>query len=211
MKKIALLTLHTTAYQPLADLTMPGKQEYCERHGYTLVTSQMLPQYDPQKGLSRFAATLALLQQGYHVLWTECDVMITNHRIRIEDRLFNHDFVASADINGLNYGVYLAANTMLTQQFFFALCGGPQRVLYHEKPEQESMTRLIYRHPYQHFATMLPQRALNAYAQAHVERQRYPFYESGIWQPGDWMLHLTRDPMETRIALAHEHGTHVWR
>ena len=35
--KIAVAMNYTEGYRELAEVTMPNKQEYCDRHGYTFI------------------------------------------------------------------------------------------------------------------------------------------------------------------------------
>jgi len=209
-KRIALLTLHDEGYQPLADVTMPGKQEYCDRHGYVLVTAKDFPHIDPKNTWLRLPCTLELLEAGFDaVMWIDCDVMIMNHEIRVEDRLQEHKLVISADFNGVCAGTYIAAKHPQTIQYFFVLANtGPKISYEYNMREQGAMAMLLYRHPYLDLATILPQRSMNSYAERYVKGIRQPTHD-GIWQPGDWMIHFVAGPLSHRIPLAQAYLAHV--
>lgn len=103
--KIRLLTQHSEEYLPLADLTLPGKSEYCHRWGYELVVDPLHP---PLSCWQRPEAWRRHLDGCDWLFFTGTDVMITNHTIDVRDLCAqDKDFIFAADGNGLQSDVML--------------------------------------------------------------------------------------------------------
>ena len=110
----AVASLHDANYADLAELTDSPKREYCERHGYKFFVLDEM-KYSTITGFNKIHFTLDLFQQHPEIEWllfSECDAMITNLTIRIEDRVDdNYHFIVPVDRLNLNSGNFLARNS----------------------------------------------------------------------------------------------------
>jgi hypothetical protein len=208
--KIALMSFYDEEFGPLADLIFPSQLEYCERWGYTPFFGRPFENVDPRNGFDRFNAAYGLFDQGFDaVMWIDADALITNHHIRIEDRLGDEKFVISEDLHGINSGVFIARNHIETRELLFSMINLGEKLLKdHPFREQECLNRyLSFRH-YQRMVTVLPQRMLNAVYNSFYRR---PDGFTGGWQPGDWVLHFPGIYMPDRLRVVPEFVAQIVR
>jgi hypothetical protein len=198
--KVALVTFNSNDYQELAAITLPGKTQYCQRHGYDLI-SGIHPGPIERMGWDRVGVVQQHLPNYDVVMWIDCDAIITNLTKPVTDVLKNGDqFVLTADLYGINTGTFIAVRTPMTIQFLFSvLHAGPQLVAHHHWGEQEAIIRLLSGPPFDNFATVLPQNAMNSYINAEMGR---PDWFMGNYQPGDWIVHLAGVPYARKIEVA---------
>ena len=109
----------TAAYTPnvIANITTPGKKEYCQRHGYQHhieVCNFDIPQWEKDNQISygfyRILFLLKICQKypfGDWLVWTDCDAMIMNHTITLDAFIDDsYDLIIGEDWNGINTGVF---------------------------------------------------------------------------------------------------------
>ena len=123
MSKVAVITTWDAKYQPIADVTLPILQAYCERHGYTLHTG---PYTTDPANLRDYGdrGTIDLFCQVYDthdiVMYVDIDAVVMNHDIKIEGVIgFNEDvqvqrgenFLWTMDPNGPCSGFWIARCT----------------------------------------------------------------------------------------------------
>jgi hypothetical protein len=185
--RIALATYNSEDYQELANITLPGKVAYCQRHGYDLISG--IHQGVENIGWDRIHVVANWLPKYDAVMWIDCDAVITNLTKPLTDLFQQGDqFLITADLYGINTGTFIAMNTPLTHQFLYAVrYAGPQLVKGHHWGEQEAMIRLLSMPPYDKLARFLPQNKMNSYLNAKMGR---PDWFMGNFQPGDFILHL---------------------
>lgn len=217
LEKPALVTFASPEYRELALLTGPSKFLYAHKYDYVY-------HYDIYRGpihrvgFERLALVLKMLEDGHRaVIWMDADAMITNDRIcilsEIESRRAPADrhLFCSADMHGLNSGIFVAFNTDLMKQFLYVITHayGEQHFGTHPWGEQAAMIHLLAAPPYHNLATYLPQRSLNAYAREALTA--FPDYvtRDGIWQTGDWAIQFAGLPMVERLRLAHLYRTRL--
>ncbi len=187
--KIALVCLYDKHFEPLTSLTIPPLTAYCQRWGYTPYFGQPDAKYDPRNTWDRFVILYDLLEQGFDaVMWLDADTILTNHHIRIEDRLGSEKFVLSTDLHGINAGVMIARNHVLTRELLLSIIQA-EKGLFDKHPhrEQEMLSHYLASPHYEHLATILPQRMMNAFPHELYGRStQYP----GNWHQGDWIIHF---------------------
>ena len=203
MPSAAIATFNSLAYQELADLTLPSKRRYCERHGYTLEAS-IYHGDDVHLGThlswDRLGLVYQLLDKYDLVFWCDADAIIMNTEHRLEDILGDGEFAVSADLNGLNSGAFLARSTPMSKQFLYAvLTMGRHLYQNHQMREQHAMSQMLMTPPYRDWVTWVPQRAFNSYLS-----WLYPWPKGvqGTYAPGDFMIQFAGVPLETRIEWA---------
>lgn len=198
--KVALATFNSPSYQELAELTLPGKKAYCQRHGYDLIAGVHHGSIE-RMGWDRIGLVDQWLPKYDAVMWVDCDAIITNHTKKVTDVVSPTDnFVLTADLYGLNTGTFVAVNNLMTRQFLFAvLAAGPELVEKHHWGEQEAIIRLLQSPPWNNFARVVPQNAMNSYLNSAMGR---PDWFMGNFQPGDWILHMAGIPYPQKLEIA---------
>jgi hypothetical protein len=197
--RIALATYNSEDYQPLADVTLPGKQIYCQRYGYDLISGVHAGVQNI--GWDRIAVVAEWLNKYDAVMWIDCDAVIMNYAKPLTDLMQPGDqFLVTADMYGINTGTFIAFNTPLVHQFLYAVRhAGPRLVEGHHWGEQEAIIRLLQSPPYNELARFLPQNAMNSYLNSMMGR---PDWFMGNYQPGDFIVHLAGLPQDQKIMVA---------
>ena len=204
---VALATLHSDAYAPLAEVTLPNKERYCRRHGYDLHAVRHPADAELGPNWGKVSLLWELTERYDAVLWLGCDTLITNGERTVESLLGKNpaaDVLLASDLYGINADVILTRATAVARMFWYAV-GTVGHAFYHAHPwsEQEAMVRFATTPPYAESVRVLPQSAMNSYLHAEYGR---PADWPGGWQPGHFILHLPGMPLERRVELAREYA-----
>lgn len=199
--KIALATIHNKTYKALAEITTPLMRRYCEAHGYEFCLAEWgNGDYD---SWWRVGHIRTLMRSFDVVFWVDCDALIMNGGIRVEDAPPG-DVLMCEDIYGLNDGTSITRPTPWAEMFWYAVDTG--RALVNDKLWgcNEAVIRFAQTAPYRdRVVTVLPQNAMNSYLMKEYGR---PETWPGNYRDGDWILHLVGLPMERRLQLAREYA-----
>lgn len=204
---------------PLADITLPGKLAYTQRHGYGFEHITHLEGRDIAWDRPvRWLQELSKLKENEWLFWTGCDAFVTNPSIKLESRIDNgKDFICSADYNILQSDSWLLRNCSRTRRWL-------GRVIAWEgmaNDEQEAMNIELSRHvSMKDFLTavgkppcegklqrelngqdvrvkLIPQEKINAYP---MEFYPHGMQNDGtVWKPGCFIAHLPCKTLEFRI------------
>lgn len=193
--RVAVCTWNTTNddWPALAAVGNPGKQEYCDRHGYKFV-----PQTTEYSGYKRMELAGQLLAAYDMVLSVDADALIMNHTIKAE-RLYREGagIVISEDLFGINDGVFAAFGTPLAKQFisvYLGLAANPANA--HDSQQLFNYCASI--DLYRPIIVKVPQKELNAYRHEQYGR---PSWFTGCYSPGDWICQWPGKPNSERIPL----------
>jgi len=205
----AVASLHDANYSDLAVITDAPKREYCERYGYQFhVLDEM--KYSTITGFNKIHFTLDLFKQHPEIEWllfSECDAMITNLNIRIEDRIDDdYHFIVPVDRLNINSGNFLARNSEQGRAYLQMIVDSEQAYKDVAWAEQQVIIDSIEQ--YQDIVKIVPQKYMNSY-----EPEIYDYCDarfdvlgnSGAWEPGDWIVHWPGTYKPTRIARAQAH------
>ena len=205
----AVASLHDANYSDLAAITDAPKREYCERYGYQFhVLDEM--KYSTITGFNKIHFTLDLFKQHPEIEWllfSECDAMITNLNIRIEDKIDNdYHFIVPVDRLNINSGNFLARNSEQGRAYLQMIVDSEQAYKDVAWAEQQVIIDTIEQ--YQDIVKIVPQKYMNSY-----EPEIYDYCDarfdvlgnSGAWEPGDWIVHWPGTYKPTRISRAEAH------
>ena len=205
----AVASLHDANYSDLAALTDAPKREYCNRYGYQFhVLTEM--KYSTITGFNKIHFTLDLFKQHPDIEWllfSECDAMITNLNIRIEDRIDNdYHFIVPVDRLNINSGYFLARNSEQGRAYLQMIVDS--EAAYKDIAWAEQQVIIDSIEQYQDIVKIVPQKYMNSY-----EPEIYDYCDarfdvlgnSGAWEPGDWIVHWPGTYKPTRIARAQAH------
>lgn len=203
---IALLTFYSPDFQPLADLTIPNKTRYCEKHGYGHFIHSGV--YKNPKDYYAFDR----LRMVYDLLFLRDDVdtllvanlhtLIMNHNKRIEDIVdTDHDLFIANDIGGLNAGVFILKKSEWTKKWLEYILGKGDLHHGYVQFEQTIMGETINMPEFKDRIQIVPQNALNSYLH---ELYSIPINRDGQYHPGDWILHVPGRPVNTHGPIWEE-------
>lgn len=205
----AVASLHDANYSDLAELTDASKREYCERHGYQFhVLSEM--KYSTITGFNKIHFALEIFHDHPDIEWllfSECDAMITNQSVQIEDRIDNdYHFIVPVDRLNLNSGNFLVRNSEQGRAYLQMIIDSEQA--YHDVAWAEQQVIIDTIEQYQDIVKIVPQKYMNSY-----EPEIYDYCDarfdilgnSGAWEPGDWIVHWPGTYKPTRIERANYH------
>lgn len=180
---VAVCSWNSPEYQDLANVSQPGKEEYCARHGYTFV-----PVVGEFKvgGYERYDVVRDLLPQYDLVLMLDADALVMNHTLKAE-RLYREgkSIYCAADLMGVNDGAIMFARAAKSMQLIsvFLACG---RKPGNEMMDSQQMLRwFIEFHPYAPHVQWVEQNEMNSYRNDLYGR---PDWFDGTYHKGDWIL-----------------------
>lgn len=196
--RICVASIATPSLKELADMTMPNKIEYCERHGYSAALVTQVGKYLGYDKIHLIDGLLLSNKYDY-VYWCDNDTLFTNFNKKIEDLIDDeHDFFICTDsAKHINAGVFIVKNSEGGRGYINHI-----KELMYKIPTQfrfgEEQTALLHSYKDSKFIDRIkihPQRAMNGYPYIEV-RNSDPatcFDELGTdgnWKDGDFMIHL---------------------
>jgi hypothetical protein len=202
----AVASLHDANYSDLAELTDTPKREYCDLHGYKFFVLDEL-KYSPITGFNKIHYTLELFKLHPEIEWllfSECDAMITNFTIRIEDKIDNdYHFIVPVDRLNINSGNFLARNSAQGRAYLQMIIDQETDYAKIDWAEQQVIIDTIGE--YADLVKIVPQRYMNSYEPAiydYCDARFDILGNSGAWQSGDWIVHWPGTYKPTRIERA---------
>lgn len=205
----AVASHHDDNYADLAAITDASKQEYCDIHGYKFFVLTDL-KYSTVVGFNKIHFTLDLFKQHPEIEWllfSECDAMITNLTIPMEDKIDNdYHFIVPVDRLNINSGNFLARNSEKGRAYLQMIINKEPEYKDVEWAEQQVIIDTIEDYP--DTVKIVAQRYMNSYEQ-HI----YDYCDirvdvlgtSGQWQPGDWIVHWPGTYKPARLERAAYH------
>ena len=211
----AVASLHDANYKDLAALTDAPKQEYCDIHGYKFFVLDEM-KYSTITGFNKIHYTLELFKLYPDISWllfSECDAMITNFTIQIQDRIDDdYHFIVPVDRLNINSGNFLARNSVKGREYLQMIINKEEEYRDVEWAEQQVIIDTIEQ--YQDIVKIVPQKYMNSY-----EPEIYDYCDarfdvlgnSGAWEPGHWIVHWPGTYKPTRISRANHHLSQLTR
>lgn len=239
---VTLVTVHNQKYQPLADFTVENKKEYCSRHGYNIhvvddggeadtgkkIDVTLKPPLPPDElpiGWSKIFIMKKVMEKYPESKWifnTDCDAMITNMTISIEDVVKkcgdeSTHIIVPADCNGINCGNILIRNSPIGKAFLDVIIASEPLYrnwyLFENQCIQDLtvgsfLTEQGVRQGGTFWSTVakvIPQRIMNSYDYKNLPQFKKPlqdiFGTDGQWQKGDFMIQWPSNPLEYRLKV----------
>jgi hypothetical protein len=202
----AVASINTADYQDLADLTDAPKIEYCNRYGYEFFVLKET-KYSPIMGFNKIAYVLDIFKQRPDIEWllfSECDAMITNLSISIDDKIDpDYHFILPVDRLNLNSGNFLARNSPEGRAYLQMIVDIEPEYVNRDWAEQQVIIDTI--EEYSDIVKIVPQRYMNSYEPAiydYCDARFDIMGNSAAWEPGDWIVHWPGTYKPTRIARA---------
>ena len=208
-------------YQKFAQVAWnENKKLYCDKYEYKYHVINVGDKYGHiHCGYIKILEILHHFENNPDVdwaFWIDCDTLITNFKIRIEDILDNNYHVVVANwFNEVNNGVFAVRNTVEGRRFLKAsidYSGAYQN-------EQQIMAAMLHHPKYTKIDGFLesikvvPQRTMNS---GTFEEGLYPpgsnfdlLGNDAQWQVGDYIIHYPGLNWDTRYQLMLKHFEQV--
>jgi hypothetical protein len=200
--KIGIVSCWNKKYEVLANLVLPNRRIYCEKHGYESVEVGGWDS-DTWEGRAacwgRMDVSRKVLHRFDAIFVMDIDAVITNMDIKIED-LATHDFVSTADVNGLNAGMILIKHTDWSAAFMDKYWETGKRYQHFPNSEQSCMAHLLICEPQEKWS-IKPQRTMNSFPYHLYEDFKFP---EGQWESLDFILHTPALDIQTRLKVLGE-------
>lgn len=208
----AVISLNDQTFQPLADVTWTlNKVPYCKKHGYRAINKTTGFYGNISIGFEKifFIRDLMAAQPDIEwIWWTGCDAMITNHSIRIEDKIdAAYDMIIATDCNGINSDSFLIKNSEWGRAYIQYIIDVMPQYENHYFYEQQAIIESFKLHP--NNIKVVPQRYLNSY-----DYKLYPTQSNldhlgtdGSWSYGDWLIHWPGTSLDARLYLSRHYLT----
>lgn len=211
----AVASINTDNYQDLADLTDKPKQEYCDLHGYKFYVLKDTT-YSPIMGFNKIYFVLDLFRKYPDLEWllfSECDAMITNLTIRIDDKIDNdYHFIVPVDRLNINSGNFLARNSKEGRAYLQMIIDKEAEYIDVEWAEQQVIIDTLEEN--KDIVKVVAQREMNSY-EPHIydycDASMDILGNSGAWEPGDWIVHWPGTHKPIRLNRAETLSTQIVR
>lgn len=244
---IVVTSLHDENFEPLAEWTLyKNKLEYCLKHGYRLHYAkdggdkvsglQMMAKLPPipdthaPMGWGKIFLMKEAMEKYPDAEWifnADCDVMITNMEIKVEDIIKEHTtdnthILIPADCNGINCGNMIIRNSPIGKAFLETVIAGMPLYRHWYMFENQLIQDLfVGTHLEETGVTpggtfwarvgkVLPQRVMNSYDYTnHPKLKGRKEYNDilgtdGQWQKGDFVIQWPSTDLDFRIKAAKE-------
>lgn len=244
---IVVTSLHDENFEPLAEWTLyKNKLEYCLKHGYRLHYAkdggdkvsglQMMAKLPPipdthaPMGWGKIFLMKEAMEKYPDAEWifnTDCDVMITNMEIKVEDIIKEHTtdnthILIPADCNGINCGNMIIRNSPIGKAFIETVIAGMPLYRHWYMFENQLIQDLFVGTHLEEtgvtpggtfwarVAKILPQRVMNSYDYTKhpklKDRKEYKdiLGTDGQWQKGDFVIQWPSTDLDFRIKAAKE-------
>lgn len=198
---VALVSAWSAEYQPLADIVLPNRRAFCDKHGFDLLINR---DWRGERGAqwARMKLAIGAIALYDTVLVMDIDAIITNFEYDFKWLAKTTSFLtATKDINGFNNGMMLLNQSVWTLDFMRRYWEAGARYHHHVNPEQTCMAHMLICEPQSAWG-VVPQREFNSFKYGEYNYGPYP---EGEWQEGDFILHLPSLPNKRRIEIFNEY------
>lgn len=189
--RIGMFTQYTPNFESMAQITIPGREEYAQRHGYDFfIDKSEWVKKEIGLGQDKCLYMAKLLKENPSVdwfWWLGCDALITNHNIKLETLIDNDfEFIVTKDDHGVCADSFLIKNSKNGIEYLehlaeFHLMGSEQAHMWEDEgnPKWKAITKY------------LPQHTMNSYSAKYYPHKGPVdvFGQRLGWQSGDFVLH----------------------
>lgn len=201
---IGLLTFYLSNYQELANLIVPERRKYCEKHDYeNLVVVGPYKEKDWYYAYDRLVFVRDYLDSNKNmefIFVLNIQSVITNFTKKITDFTDDtYDCWVTKDVGGINCGSMIFRNSDWTKKWLDFIiskepeyrndCWHEQRCFQHNWMEPK----------WAHKINLLPQNSINSYLYTWFP----PWNEktSGHWKSGDFILSMPGTDLKRRLEV----------
>lgn len=205
--KLVVATAWNEAYKPLADITVPLMQRYCEKHGYDLYLGENQYHTDMRDLLTygdrcKIAIYKSLFDRYDAYCWLDVDCVVMNSDVPVP--LSGHVYW-SYDINGPTSGFFSALCTWQAHLFLHRSQHRSVEMADDEHKEgraiQDAMQLVGLVPPCDDYMTYSSAKEAGYcyFDAAYYGWERYK--EMVQYEPGDWLVTAPSVPLDQRIEI----------
>jgi len=190
--KIALVTGHTPNYASMADITVPGKEYYAKKHGYSIFvqSDNFIAWPNRLIGFEKCFYIHDLMIKHPDIewfWWTGSDCLITNYTTKLESFIDPEvHFIVTKDDHGIGADVFFIRNTPEGREYIQHLTDPAAPA----ETEQGWMWADEFNPKWRDITKYLPQYTMNSYILKWYPNKpnRDLFGQRQDWQQGDFVL-----------------------
>ena len=240
-----LVKAHNSIYEELAKFTAyDNKKKYCEKHGYHFVVSgdcgeelagkpmyaglPPIPNNSIPVGWGKIFVIKDAMEKYPNSEWifnTDCDVMITNMTIKLEEIISkiadqNTHIIIPTDINGINCGNMFVRNSPIGKAFLDTIISGmPLYRNWYMFENQLIQDLFVGTHLEEdgihqtgtfwgRVGKVVPQKIFNSYDYKNLPKlKNRPHFNditgnNGQWEKGDFMIQWPSTDLNYRLKVA---------
>jgi len=204
---MAVVTMHDKTYEYLYPLTWnQNGLLYCEAWGYR----HFILDYpgDIPHGFAKIRYLIEVCEQNPDVewiFWKDCDGLITNFNIRIEDVVDNdYHVILTTHNNGINNGMMFVRNSPEGRDYLRMIFSHmPQ---YIHGPGVEQAVMVDTHDANRHLIKIVPQRTFNAvpysdFSYGRITSRLDTLGTEGHWKEGDFVMHWPGEAHHERLRI----------
>lgn len=201
-------SFNNESFEELADVTDSTKIEYGNIHGYEVYLKKNNWR-SSDMGFARIhyvKEAFELFPETEWLFLVDCDAIITNYTIKIEDMVDNnYHLIYTVYHNGFNVGNGLFRNSPEGRDYIDYILSLEGKYLPHPWKEQQAIIDTYER--YKNIIKVVPARFMNSLQRQVYDRNQLPteidlLGHNMLWQPGDWALHWPGADHKGRIEQA---------
>lgn len=218
-KRIAVVTGCNKTYEPLLDISLPVKQDYCKQHGYDLIIdNNRFNKTHYRHAWEKLPVILSQLETYEWVFWSDVDSLIMNTHINLIDLIDDNKIIIASLLQfdrydpHIHFGNILVNNSKLTKQILKVTYSYKSKWNVDPKEEEGAffhmvwkktpiLTTMIKRMKWSTFFS-LPQCFPNI--SDTIQLQKY------TWKPGMFVVHMTKPlSLQERITYMEQYRSIV--
>jgi len=206
--RIVLQLLYTKSFRDLARIVVPNIVDYCVKRGYNWNILWLDEPYDAFEKI-RHIQRLFEADEADVVMSLDCDLLITNYDIKVEDFLDEeHDFYVCKDFYNINCGTFIIKKSEWSKFFLGSLIilGKQFKTVY---CEQDAVIKYMDAFEGTEEIKILPHPSINSYKYELYPEIPPQTKEQGQWEEGCFIMHLAALGMQTRLDILNETKQHI--
>lgn len=203
-KKILVFTVFNNeshvgcSYADLAKITMPSYEEYCKIHGYDFLIRDKNVLPGTLTGWTRFEVFLENIDKYTHIFYVECDSMLMNQTIRLENLIDdNYDMILAKtnkrEVIEINFGPMLVKSSQWTKEFLTMLLNDRSYENHPMKSQQQLNDIINSQENVKQKIKIVNARFFNS--------QMHDWFPDDNFKPGDFICHAAGSSNDYRLKL----------
>jgi len=191
--------LYTQSWLELAKITTVNIARYCVKHGYSWNIQCIDEPYDAFEKIRQIQGIFERNEADV-VMSMDCDSLITNYTIRIEDFINDYNsFFVCEDYHGINTGIFIIKNTIDAKILIdYTL---PMKGDIGFNCEQDKIEQYFYHSEDNTGIEILPHPSINSYLYELYHEIPPQTPAQGQWIEGSFILHLPGIGMDLRKEI----------
>jgi galactosyl transferase GMA12/MNN10 family len=206
---VVVCVAYSPDYEPLASITVPTIQRYCERWGFHfyLDGARDKTEGDFMK-IARYQELLPRYGLDDVFVWIDTDALVMNPEIRLDHIIYHHmppwiHYLIGCDPNGLNTGVFFVRFTPEGYRFTNAARAASKAMGWADIP---GTIQMALNYPYREYVKQIPGKVFNCFLYEELGWPKAGGNYLNNYEEGDFILHFAGLPQAYRLELAQRYA-----